>query len=289
MYQFNEFPKHAEDYSESYARFKKTSLATFNAAFDPASTRVDLTSALKQMEGFPPYDLYSGEYNVTVDELLFEQELQLHLYTEFGNEPGQWTEANAEKLMNKIALVRDDLFPLISWDGWKPAVWHIFWDYLNAMADFEDLRNGRTELLEQTFQYRTDVLNRIADGRLTSQQAASFDAAVQELETLLATSAQPEPITSAFAKVKAAYEALPQGGSSSSALAADIAAARELLNLPKGIRSGQYPASAFGDLRRAINEASLVLNRKSSTSAQLEQARTKLVAAVAQFHSRKKP
>lgn len=71
-------------------------------------------------------------------------------------------------------------------------------------------------------------------------------------------------------------------------LSNEIAQARGLLALPKGIRSGQYPQSAFGDLRRTINEVSRVL-KKAKTEEELSAARTKLANAVNHFKSRKKP
>ncbi|MEJ8305419.1 hypothetical protein [Saccharibacillus sacchari] len=288
MYQLNEAQASSYEYGQYYDKFKKISLDAFAVAFDPASSSADLAAALQPFDTYPPYDLFAGDNNVFVDGILFEKELQLHLYTEFGSEPGLWTEANGEQWINEIATVRDRLYPLISWDYWKPEVWPIFWEFLKKEASFEDLRNGRSDIFAQTFQYRADVLNRLADGRLAPQQTASFDTAVQELTRLLAVSAQPQPIADAFAQVKTAYETLPQGGNPASALAADIEAARLLLNLPKGIRSGQYPASAFGTLRRAINEAQRALE-KGSSAAQFVQAQTKLAAAVADFRSKKKP
>lgn len=288
MYQLNEAQISSYDYGPYYENFKSISLEAFAVAFDPASTSAELTSALQPFDSYPPYNLFSGDSNVFVDEILFEKELQLHLYTEFGSEPGQWTEANGRQWMDDIELARDKLYPLIAWDYWEPEVWTIFWNHLNAAVKFEDLRNGRSDILSRTFQYRTDVLNRLADGRLASQQTAAFDTAVKELEKQLVVSAAPAPIASAFAQIKTAYEALPQGGNPASALAVDIEAARLLLNLPKGIRPGQYPASAFGTLRRAINEAQRVLE-KGSTPEQFLQAQSKLDAAVADFHSKKKP
>ncbi|WP_172250662.1 hypothetical protein [Saccharibacillus deserti] len=287
MFQFNEYYKtRFED--ERYASYKQSSLKAFSVAFDPASTRSELTDALMQTDAFPPYDLYWTYGDVGVDRILFEIELQLHLYTEFGSDPGLWSEATADQLMNEIALIRDRLYPFFMEAGGSEEVWRCFMDYLQLAAEFEDRRSGRSELLKQTFQYRTDVLNRVHLGQLSQAQTAGFDAAVEKLEALLAASDAPEAIQTAFQQVKPAYEALPSSGSPGSALAADIEAARKLLDLPKGIRSGQYPASAFGALRRAINEAQRTLE-KGGTDAQLAQAQSKLAAAVKEFRGRQKP
>ncbi|CAM3640707.1 MULTISPECIES: hypothetical protein [Saccharibacillus] len=288
LYAFNEFPDRPSDYDPFYETFKTAGLAAFRAAFDPASTREELTAAAQSVHDFPQYELYAGVYNVPVDTILFEQELQLRLYEEFGSEPGQRTEADAERFMQQIALMRDQLYPLVSRDYWNPDVWPIFWAYLNAKADFEDLRGGRADLFAQTFRYRTDVLNRTVDGRLSPAQTAGFDAAVRELETRLATFGAPEAIEAAFAGVRAAYASLPESGTPAAGLSADLAAARALLDLPRGIRSGQYPASAFGALRRAINEAQRALE-KVGTDARLAQARSALASAVSAFRAKQKP
>lgn len=288
MYAFNEFYKNGYDYAPYYPVFKQDSLDAFAAAFDPASTRQELTVALQKFNGFPSIDLYIGNGDYGIDDTLFEMEMQLHLYLEFGDAPGQWSEADAEYAMNEIALMRDRLYQLTASSHWESETWNIFWKYLNFRADFEDRRSGRKEILAQTFQYRTDVLNRLTAGTLSETQTAGFDDAVSRLESVLVTSGDQDAVASAFAQVKSAYEALPTSGNPPTGLAADLEAARKLLDLPKGIRSGQYPASAFGDLRRAINEANLVLKR-GSTPSELAQAQNKLAAAVAEFHSRKKP
>ncbi|OWR31479.1 hypothetical protein CDO73_07055 [Saccharibacillus sp. O23] len=288
MYAFNEFYKNGYDYEPYYPVFKQDSLDAFDAAFDPAATREELTAALQKFDGFPSIDLYIGNGDYGIDDTLFEMELQLHLYLEFGSEPGQWSEADAEYAMNEIALMRDRIYALTADSRWEPETWEIFWKYLNFRADLEDRRSGRKEIFAQTFQYRTDVLNRLTAGTLTEAQTAGFDDAVSRLEAVLATSGDQEAVVSAFAQVKSAYETLPTSGNPQAVLAAELEAARKLLDLPKGIRSGQYPASAFGDLRRAINEANLVVKR-GSTPSELVQARSKLAAAVAEFHSRKKP
>lgn len=288
MYAFNEFYKNSYDYESYYPVFKQDSLDAFAAAFDPAATREELTAALRKFDGFPSIALYIGNGDYGIDDTLFEMEMQLHLYLEFGSEPGQWSEADAEYAMNEIARMRDRIYTLTASSHWESETWEIFWKYLNFRADLEDRRNGRQEIFAQTFQDRTDVLNRLAAGTLSEAQTAGFDDAVSRLESVLMTFGDQDAVLSAFAQVKSAYEALPTSGNPQTGLAADLEAARKLLDLPKGIRSGQYPASAFGDLRRAINEANLVLKR-GSTRSELTQAQSRLAAAVKEFHSRKKP
>lgn len=273
---------------EMYASFKQVGLDAFSAAFDPASTRSELNAAADRLESFPPYDRYWDYGDMGADQILFDAELQLHLYTEFGNEPGQWNESDADQFMREIALIRDGLYPFLTETGGDPEVWRLFMDYLKLSADFEDRRSGRKAVFEQTFMYRTDVLNRIAAGSLPQAQAIPFDNAVLQLESTLVSFGGQDDVASTFARVKSAYEALPSSGDSQAGLTADIEEARKLLDLPKGIRSGQYPASAFGNLRRAINEANLTLKR-GGTSSELAQARSKLAAAIAEFHGRKKP
>ncbi|GGO03856.1 hypothetical protein [Saccharibacillus kuerlensis] len=288
LYQFNEHYKSSFETQGLYSTYKQTSFETFAIAFNPNSTRSDLTAASQRLDAFPPYELFWDVGGSGLDAVLFEAEMQLHLYTEFGSESGQWSEAVGEQWMNEIALIRDEFYQLMyNWDEGQEA-WRLYWEYLNAMADFEDKRNGRTDIWEQTFQTRADVLNRVAAGQLSREQTAEFDSAVQKLETLLAALGSPEEIQAAFSQVQSAYEALPSSGNPGTSLAADIEAAHKLLDLPKGIRSGQYPASAFGTLRRAINEAQLSLTR-GGTEAQLKQAQDKLASSVADFLSRKKP
>ncbi|NGZ74377.1 hypothetical protein [Saccharibacillus alkalitolerans] len=287
MYQFNEIHKSAYDYEEYYPVFKQASLNLFSTAFDPASTREELADALKQLDAFPSYTLYWGESGYEIDRLLLETEMQLHLHTEFGNEPGQWTETEAERAMDEIASIRDRMYDLVFQSYWDAGIRPLFWEYQNFMVDFEDRRNGRKAMLEQAFQYRADVLKRTAAGQWTEAQTGEFGTAVRALETQLAVMASPEAVQTAFDRLQAAYEALPREDGASSALAADLETARPLLGLPKGIRSGQYPASAFGALRRAIRDAERALE-KGGTEEQLTQARNKLAAAVAEFHSRKK-
>lgn len=61
-----------------------------------------------------------------------------------------------------------------------------------------------------------------------------------------------------------------------------------LMELPAGIRSGQTPQSAFGDLRRAIRKAESVYE-KGSTAAEFKAAREELDGSIQVFVSRKKP
>ncbi|GEM_PF-5952473 len=61
-----------------------------------------------------------------------------------------------------------------------------------------------------------------------------------------------------------------------------------LMDLPAGIRSGQTPQSAFGDLRRAIRKAESVYE-KSTTPAEFKAAREELDGSIQVFISRKKP
>ena len=61
--------------------------------------------------------------------------------------------------------------------------------------------------------------------------------------------------------------------------------ARLLLDSPRGNRPGQYPASAVGTLRRAVNEAARALD-KARTQNDVFKARKELSSAVAEFQSR---
>gem|GEM_PF-4167999 len=271
-----------------YDSFVELSRSAYAIASDPASTRTELQAALGQLDAFPPIDLFWEIGMINLEMVMVQREMDLHVYTEYGSEPGQWTEAAGQQAMDKIAAFRDDLYPNGSPPDFTRKSFLIFWDYLNYLSAFEDMRNGRNALLQNLFDYRTDVLNRLASGQLSASQTTSFDDRVQALQRRLAELGSQAEIASAFAQVKSAYEALPPSVQPQTGLAADLEAARKLLDLPKGIRSGQYPASAFGDLRRAINEANLVL-KWGSTPSEMAQAQSKLAAAVAEFYSRKKP
>jgi len=82
------------------------------------------------------------------------------------------------------------------------------------------------------------------------------------------------------------YTPLPQDAKQQ--LQAQIDSAWKLMDKPKGIRSGETPQSAFGDLRRAIRKAEAALE-KAQTGEELTAARQDLAAAVSVFESRRKP
>ena len=67
-----------------------------------------------------------------------------------------------------------------------------------------------------------------------------------------------------------------------------VITATVLLDAPRGIRSGQYPASAFGELNRAINDAKRKLETARAWE-EMEDAANVLNGAVAQFQSSIKP
>lgn len=100
------------------------------------------------------------------------------------------------------------------------------------------------------------------------------------LESLLNGTSGLLAVEAATRNVQTTYDALIEG----SQLSNELAQARQLLDSPKGIRSGQYPSSSFGELRKAINKSSLTLSR-TSTQAQLTSARTSLAEAVGKFRS----
>ncbi|MDO3410836.1 hypothetical protein QWJ34_13770 [Saccharibacillus sp. CPCC 101409] len=110
---------------------------------------------------------------------------------------------------------------------------------------------------------------------------ASFEAHAAGLDRLLAANATQLAVEGADRAVQSAYEALTEGLN----LAADLAQARSLMDSsPKGIRSGQYPSSAFGELRRAINQAASSLSGSAGAS-KLTEARASLGKAVEKFKS----
>ncbi|WP_179218814.1 hypothetical protein [Saccharibacillus sp. O23] len=115
--------------------------------------------------------------------------------------------------------------------------------------------------------------------------SAAFDKQADRLEALLNDSSSGMlAVESAAHCVQTAYDALKEGGQ----LANELTEARKLMDSPKGIRSGQYPSSSFGELRKAINKSAAVLS-KVSTQSQLTAARTSLAEAVVKFKSALRP
>lgn len=84
-----------------------------------------------------------------------------------------------------------------------------------------------------------------------------------------------------YKKMSDAYAALNEAFS----MLPELRDARLLLDSPRGNRPGQYPASAVGTLRRAVNEAARALD-KARTQNDVYTARKELISAVAEFRSR---
>ncbi|OWA33636.1 hypothetical protein B9G55_20005 [Saccharibacillus sp. O16] len=113
---------------------------------------------------------------------------------------------------------------------------------------------------------------------------AAFNKQADQLESLLNGSSGLLAVESAAHCVQTSYDALKEGIQ----LGNELNQARKLLDSPKGIRSGQYPSSSFGELHKSINKSASVLS-KGSTQPQLTAARTSLAEAVVKFKSALRP
>ncbi|CAM4267979.1 hypothetical protein [Saccharibacillus endophyticus] len=107
-----------------------------------------------------------------------------------------------------------------------------------------------------------------------------FCAQANGLESLLNGTSGLLAVEAAERNVQTTYDKLAEAA----LLSDELVQARKLLDSPKGIRAGQYPSSSFGELRKAINKSALTLSR-TSTQAQLKEARTTLAEAVVRFQS----
>ncbi|MDO3409474.1 hypothetical protein QWJ34_06840 [Saccharibacillus sp. CPCC 101409] len=129
-------------------------------------------------------------------------------------------------------------------------------------------------------QYDANLSARLesAGGQDLSDLQDAYKASVAALESAIDDASGKNALDAAQAAVETTYQTLAEGAT----LAQAINGAEPLLDSPAGKEKGQYPASAIGTLKRAINKASTSLE-KSGTKQQLTEARQTLADAVSDF------
>ncbi len=156
--------------------------------------------------------------------------------------------------------------------------------YVEGAAALRDSANfDRADRLSKLAAQRQEIAalsTPLPSGENYAKLLAAFNSQADQLEVLLNGSSGLLAVNCASGCLQTNYEALKEGVQ----LGNELTEARKLLDSPKGIRSGQYPSSSFGELRKAINKSAAILT-KGSTQAQLREARASLAQAVVQFKS----
>lgn len=156
--------------------------------------------------------------------------------------------------------------------------------YIEASAALQDSahtdRSARLVLLEQQRQTIEALSANLSGNEDYAKLLATFRTHADGLESLLNGTSSLLAIQESTLCVQIAYDWLTEGIQ----LAGELEQARGLLDSPKGIRSGQRPSSAFGELRKSINISALVLSR-ASTKTELGASRASLADAVMKFNS----
>lgn len=155
--------------------------------------------------------------------------------------------------------------------------------------------------LQSASKYRADIqarLNAISGNpgnHANSVQA--FEQAASLLEQLVNSNADSNQVKMAQGNLDVRYATLVdelkrdspiENSEEYLKLKNGIAIVWKTMDAPKGIGPGQYPQSAFGDLRRALRKAERVLET-ATTLEQLKQANSELADAQTDFLMRRKP
>ena len=202
-----------------------------------------------------------------------------------GTAPGTYPQEAADTMMAIIAEAQAAAYdPNIT----VPQLREQYLKYIEGTAVLRDSMNlDHSQRLGQLNQQRQTIAELSANLPNTadySKLLSAFHAQANGLEALLADNSGLLPIECAALCVQNAYTALTEGLQ----LAGELDQASKLLDSPKGIRSGQYPSSAFGELRKAINKSASVLT-KASPPEQLNASRAALAEAVLKFRSTLRP
>lgn len=174
--------------------------------------------------------------------------------------------------------------------------------YLPNSAKASDLRAYEpSEYQQVASEYRADVQARLnASGGSSAGHEASvnaFEQAASLLEQMAAGGYTLNQVQMAEGNLKFKYEILIdeltldspiKDSAEYRRLQANIELGWKRMDLPKGIGPGQYPQSAFGDLRRAIRKAERVLET-AKTLDELRAAEIEFSTAVGYFLDRRKP
>ncbi|GGN91079.1 hypothetical protein [Saccharibacillus kuerlensis] len=257
---------------------------------NPASSPAELNLAYANLDS--ALTAYIEEY-IRDASILERQTFQMArmLNDSIGTTPGTYPQDAADKM---FAIIEEAQAVVYNESSTVSQFCDQYRKYIEGAAALNDSMNFD----------RADRLNKLNTERQTIEALAAnassdensdklveaFKVQADELDKLLNGTSGLLAVEAATRCVQSAYNACQEGISADEGiqLANELDEARKLYDLPKGIRSGQYPNSAFGELRKAVNKSALTLSRNSS-QAQLSEARASLVEAVAIFHSKLRP
>lgn len=263
-----------------YQAVKAASDQCYMLLLDPTTSTSKLNAASAALDS--ALTAYIEEY-IRDASLLERQTFQMvrMLNSSIGTTPGTYPQSAADSM---FAII--DQAQAVAYDE-TATVQQFRQEYRNYIDGAAALRDG------MHFD-RTQKLNALDVKRQEAEQSAagqSTDADVQKLlndfrvqanglQSLLTGTSGLLIVEAAERNVQTTYDKLAEGVQ----LSDELTQARRLLDSPKGIRSGQYPSSSFGELRKAINKCALTLSR-TSTQTQLKETRSSLAEAVVRFQS----
>lgn len=268
-----------------YQAVKAASDQANNLLFDPDTSSSKLTASYNTLNS--ALDAYIADY-IRDASVLERQTFQMSrmLNASIGTAPGTYPQQAADAMFVII-----DQAQAVAYD--QNATVQQFREqyrkYVEGAAALRDSANfdraDRSSALSAQRQEIDALAATLPGDENYAKLLAAFRTQADRLEVLLNDSSSGLlAVESAGRCVQTAYDALQEGGQ----LASELNEARKLLDSPKGIRSGQYPSSSFGELRKSINKSASVLS-KVSTQSQLTAARTSLAEAVVKFKSALRP
>ncbi|MEJ8304492.1 hypothetical protein [Saccharibacillus sacchari] len=270
------------------------------ATLDPAASQAEL-SAIKQdyekaLSDYVDFYIDDGQIQKLFSTLAYV----LYYHDSIGQDESKLT-ASQRAVLHAV------------WDAQKYAQelgWQNEGSYIKAFKDVympksaqagELLQYDPAPYLNLAAKYRADIQARLAAlGSNASNHANSvnaFEQAASSLEQLASGKANSNQVKMGEGNLEVRYATLVdelkrnspiENSEEYKELKSFIALVWKHMDAPKGIGPGQYPQSAFGDLRRALRQAERVLET-ATTLEQLKQANTELSQAQMKFLLRIKP
>ncbi|NGZ75640.1 hypothetical protein [Saccharibacillus alkalitolerans] len=267
-----------------YQAVKTASDSARALLLDPAASSSKLNSAFHNLDG--ALTAYIDDY-IRDASILERQTFQMArmLNGSIGTTPNTYPQEAADVM---FAVIEQAQAVAYSESATTAEFREQYRKYVEASAVLRDAMNlDRADRLNQLTAQKQSVEALAASAPANEDYAKllnAFRVQADGLEALLNGTSGLLAIDGAARCVQSAHDALVEGLQ----LAREVSEARQLLDSPKGIRSGQRPSSAFGELRKAINKSNTVLS-KTSTQNQLNAARLSLAEAVAKFNSALRP
>ncbi|WP_172195301.1 hypothetical protein [Saccharibacillus qingshengii] len=172
--------------------------------------------------------------------------------------------------------------------GLKPADYvQAYQEYLSIHVglDMQAYWNNYESLYVRARDYANSEIERVKDiDEDYSNLREAFEKRIETLRGQLDSARSEAELAYVYQKMSNSYAALLHG----IRLVTELHDARLLLDSPRSSGSGQYPASAVGTLRRAVNEAASQLD-KARTWDDVNYAQSDLYEAVQEFRSRQIP